>query len=156
MGDGSIPEAQQVVLRNIGQWMKANGSALNGTRPWSVYGEGPTVPNAPPADWRGGSSSNQLDYLPPRRAGGSTEADFRFTSKGETLYAIGMRRPATGKARIKSLGAGRAHVEKVTLLETGAPLAFEQTADALLVQIPASGEAMPYALAIQGNHALGE
>ena len=40
--DGTIPEEVQQVLRGIGSWLKVNGEAIYGTRPWKVYGEGPT------------------------------------------------------------------------------------------------------------------
>ncbi len=33
-----------------------------------------------------------------------TPADFRFTAKGNTVYAIGMACPADGKATIHALG----------------------------------------------------
>lgn len=39
-GDGSIPENQQKVLREIGQWLKLNGESIYGTRPWIISEEG--------------------------------------------------------------------------------------------------------------------
>jgi alpha-L-fucosidase len=154
MADGSIPEEQQEILRTIGGWMKANSAALNGSRPWSVYGEGPEMPAAPPADWRGGSSANQKDYLPPRRLPKPTEADFRFTVKDDTLYAIGLQQPASRQAKILSLRSGQCRVDRVTHVATGTQLAFQQTAEALLVQLPAASEDLPYVLAVQGSRSL--
>ncbi len=40
--DGSIPEPEQEMLLDIGKWLEVNGEAIYGTRPWKVYGEGPT------------------------------------------------------------------------------------------------------------------
>ncbi len=40
--DGTIPEEVQQVLRDVGSWLAVNGDAIYGTRPWRVYGEGPT------------------------------------------------------------------------------------------------------------------
>ena len=40
--DGTIPEAQQERLRGMGRWLRLNGPAIYGTRPWKVFGEGPT------------------------------------------------------------------------------------------------------------------
>ena len=40
--DGTIPEPEEQMLLEIGRWLKVNGEAVYGTRPWKVYGEGPT------------------------------------------------------------------------------------------------------------------
>jgi len=40
--DGTIPEPEQEMLLEIGRWLKVNGASIYGTRPWRVYGEGPT------------------------------------------------------------------------------------------------------------------
>jgi alpha-L-fucosidase len=40
--DGSIPERAEKLLLELGAWLKVNGEAIYGTRPWLVYGEGPT------------------------------------------------------------------------------------------------------------------
>ncbi len=38
--DGTIPDDQQKVLREVGRWMKINGEAVYGTRAWLQFGEG--------------------------------------------------------------------------------------------------------------------
>jgi alpha-L-fucosidase len=40
--DGTIPGPEQDILLEIGQWLSVNGEAIYDTRPWKVYGEGPT------------------------------------------------------------------------------------------------------------------
>lgn len=37
--DGTIPQDQQKVLREVGAWLKVNGEAVYGSRTWKVYGE---------------------------------------------------------------------------------------------------------------------
>lgn len=148
MGDGSIPAEQQRILREVGTWLRANSAAINGSHPWTIYGEGPAVPTTPPADWRGGSSADQQNYLPPRKLAVPTEADFRFTAVGEKLYVLGLRPSA--QAKILSLAKSRARIDRVTLLATGAPLMFEQTDNALIVKLPTGSDTLPYALAIEG------
>jgi alpha-L-fucosidase len=39
MADGTIPQDQQDVLRKIGAWLKVNGDAIYGTRPWEKFSE---------------------------------------------------------------------------------------------------------------------
>src|SRR5262249_2366181 len=40
--DGTIPEPEEQVLREIGRWLAVNGEAIYDTRPWKQFGEGPT------------------------------------------------------------------------------------------------------------------
>ena len=40
--DGTIPEEDRSILESVGSWMRVNGEAVYGTRPWVVHGEGPT------------------------------------------------------------------------------------------------------------------
>lgn len=72
-----------------------------------------------------------------------TAADFRFTTKGDALYAIGFAWPAGGEAAIESLAtaAGSELVQAVSLVGSEAKLRFEQRADGLHVQIPAQAPA---------------
>lgn len=40
--DGSIPARETEIPREIGAWLKVTGEAIYGSRPWKIYGEGPT------------------------------------------------------------------------------------------------------------------
>jgi alpha-L-fucosidase len=156
MGDGTIPEAQQRILLAVGEWLRSNGEAIYGSRPWTHPGEGPTVPTEPPGDWKGGSTAH--DGPPIQRAAhiSTTDADFRFTVANNNLYAFGYRYPAA-EATIRSLSAPAAKVERVTLLgRQPRQLTFRQTDDALIVTMPPIPQSpMPYTLRIQGSHSLG-
>jgi len=154
--DGTIPEDQQSILREIGVWMKANDSAINGTRPWIVYGEGPHVPATPPADWAGGSSADQRDYLRGRGYARPTESDFRFTTRGGKLFVFGFGgKQFNGQAKIQALRSGGSQVERVTHVATGAAAKFKQAADGLTVEIPGVNNGMPYVIAVEGVLPLG-
>jgi alpha-L-fucosidase len=124
--DGTIPEEVQAVLRDVGSWLKVNGEAIYGTRPWKIYGEGPTKVAA--------GSFHDMDT-----AGYSAE-DFRFTTKGNTLYAIELGWPAGGEAVIHLLGTSAPSTQKigsVVLLGSAGKLTFEQKTDGLHIQLPA-------------------
>jgi alpha-L-fucosidase len=118
-GDGSIPENQQKTLFALGDWLKINGDAIYGTRPWTQYGEG---------------------NLQRTRKQAYTGKDIRFTTKKGALYAILMAWPESGEAVITSLPAGAAtgKSSKVTMLGGKGKLAFTQDAEGLTVKLPAT------------------
>jgi alpha-L-fucosidase len=155
MGDGSIPEVQQKALLAFGEWMKVNGEGLYGARPWLKMGEGPAMPIEPPGDWKGGSTAVEGPRVGRAKTVPPSESDFRFTMAKGALYAFGYRRPAA-EAKVVSLAAGKALVGRVTLPGSGAPLKFVQTAEALVVTLPAAAESrMPYCLRIEGSMNFG-
>lgn len=66
--------------------------------------------------------------------------DIRFTTKGNTLYAIVLGWPENGKVIIKSLGSNSPHftraIQKVELVANGERLVAEQTANGLSITLP--------------------
>jgi alpha-L-fucosidase len=122
--DGTIPDEAQQVLLDVGSWLTINGDAIYGTRPWKTYGEGPTKVAA-------GSfhDTDTAHYTP---------EDFRFTTKADALYAIGLAWPTNGEAVIRSLAAtlGSQSVQSVSLLGSDAKPKFQQRPDGLHVQLP--------------------
>ena len=38
--DGTIPEVMQACLRQVGEWLRINGEAIYGSRPWDTYEDG--------------------------------------------------------------------------------------------------------------------
>jgi len=156
MGDGSIPEAQQKILTQVGDWLALNGEGIYGSRPWVRMGEGPNVPTEAPGDWKGGSTAQQGPPIKRKTSAAMTEADFRFTTSGNHLYAFGYVYPAA-EATIVSLASSVSKVERVTLLgAAAAPLRFRQTENALKVEMPrGESSSMPYTLRIEGSVPLG-
>ena len=128
--DGTIPDEVQTALREIGAWLKINGEAIYATTPWKTFGEGPTQVVA--------GAFHDTDTKP------YTAQDFRFTAKGNAVYAIGMACPADGKGSIHALGSSHAGtaltVGSVELLGSSEKVRFYQTADALDVSLPAGAQ----------------
>ncbi len=151
-GDGSIPENQEQTLLATGDWLRINGEAIYGSSPWIRFGEGPLIPPEAPGDWKGGSTDQPGPPIKREHLPAPSTIDFRFTVAGDALYVFGYKWPSA-PATITSLGGRRAQVQQVTLLGHETPLAFRQTADALLVTLPPRPPIanMPYTLRIRGS-----
>ncbi len=123
--DGTIPDEQAHILREIGRWLQTNGEAIYGTRPWRVFGEGPTQVAA------GSHTESKNQSL--------TAQDIRFTTKGDALYAVCFGWP-DGALKIKSLASGAdslpGRIENVTLLGSGEKLTWTQDQEALTIPLP--------------------
>ena len=123
--DGTIPEPEQQILLEIGRWLAINGEAIYGTRPWHMFGEGPTQIGEGAF-----TDTKRTDF---------TGQDIRFTAKGDALYAIVLAWP--GKAcTITSLGTAAAlwhgPIREITLLGHDGRLAWSQNAQGLTVNLP--------------------
>ncbi len=123
--DGSLdPEVEQS-LEALAAWNAVNGEAIFGTRPWQVYGEGAIR-------YKGGHFGEDFAY---------SAKDIRFTTKGETLYAIALGWPTDGQLAIRSLakpaGENINNIKSISLLGSNAKIEWSQTADALIVKMPA-------------------
>lgn len=129
--DGTIPQEQQDRLLAMGKWLDINGEAIYGTKPWARYGEGPYYSSPEPA-WRSPGPDD-----PPNESFSSKEV--RFTTKGDTLYAILMDWPGE-TATVTSLGTDAkliGKIEKVELLGHKGEIKFTQNAGGLVVTLPA-------------------
>lgn len=119
--DGTIPDDQQQLLLEIGRWLDVNGDAIYGTRPWKKFGEG---------------------TLKLERGQRYSGKDVRFTTKGDTLYAIFLAWPE-GDALLASLaaeatGAPTGKIESIALLGDGEELDFAHESTGLRVKFPAT------------------
>jgi alpha-L-fucosidase len=124
--DGTIPEQAQQILLRMGHWLSANGEAIYGTRPWKLYGEGPTKV--------AGGAFHDTATEP------YSSQDIRFTSKGNTLYAIAMAWPGNGQITIKSLAQGSPYdvnVKTIQLLGSHSSVQWTQDRNGLHLQLPA-------------------
>lgn len=128
MADGTIPQNQRKTLQGIGEWMKINGEAIYATRPWDVFGEGPT--KEPGGGFGDANQFLNLKY---------SANDFRFTCSkdGKTVYAIMLGWPETGESvNIRSLANDKLRVTAVSLLGCDEKIDWQQTTDSLSVTLP--------------------
>jgi alpha-L-fucosidase len=123
------PDADEFAfLDKFGAWMALNGEAIYSTRPWKIYGEGPT---------KGAGTS--LYQGPGARF---VAGDVRFTTKGDTLYAIALVWPEDGRLLIKSLASDsdsphyRGEIARIGLLGSDSNLVWSRNADGVTINLP--------------------
>jgi alpha-L-fucosidase len=127
--DGTIDDKEMAVLAGIKAWMDVNSNSIYGTRPWKIFGEGPSAEASRPINAQGFNENNNY-----------TSADVRFVQRNDTVFTTIMRWPEEREYTIKSLGSASAHynceVKGVQLLGYGA-VPFVNSAEGLVVTLPA-------------------
>ena len=123
--DGTIDSREESIVDDFTAWTAIHGVGIFDSRPWKVYGEGPTtVPT--------GDKSEQ-------RRRPFTAQDWRFTTKGDKLYAYCLGWPE-GDVLIKSLGrnteTGQRKIEHVRILGSDEKLTWTVEPDALKIERP--------------------
>ncbi len=135
-GDGSIDDREVEVLKGIAKWMDVNKESIFDTRPWKVYGEGPTVESANPIKEQG-FNEGKTKY---------SGKDIRYNQKGNVIYATVMGVP-TEDICLKSFGInkGNTRIKSIEMLGSKEKLLWKQNTDALSISKP---EACPNDMAV--------
>jgi len=128
--EGDLEQDVLDILEVIAAWIPANGEGIYGTRPWKIFGEGPSINKQEKGTFGG------VRDVRPYESG-----DIRFTTKDSRLYAFCMDKPSND-IRIASLGKNSTYSDKkiksVTMLGSEEKLKWEQGDDALVISKPAS------------------
>lgn len=121
-GHGEPDSDEIAFLTEFADWQEVNSEAIKGTRPWQIYGEGPSTEPKQLKSY--GLSQLRFDHR-----------DVRFTTRGGILYAIVLGWPEDGKILIRSLRRGSEHhpqgIGKVEMLGRGAPITWARTGEGL-------------------------
>jgi len=132
-GSGELDSEELQILESITAWMKVNSEGIHGTRPWKVYGEGPSL--ATPQTSTGFNERNRKDL---------TAEEVRFTTKGQNIFAFVMGWPS-GESVVKSVDK---KVHNVELLGHKGKLKWSQDEGGLKVQMPGE-KPSEYAIALK-------
>lgn len=131
--DGTPDPDEIKIVNDIGAWLKVNGEAIYATRPWKVYGEGPSTAVVEKGPFGGQSDVPRQPF---------TAEDIRFTQSkdGKKLYAIVLALPADGKVTIKSLASDSpgwpGQIGSVRQLGTRGKLKFTRDENGLHITLP--------------------
>jgi alpha-L-fucosidase len=126
---GELDFEEMTVLEGITAWMTVNSEGIYSTRPWKIYGEGPSTQVKVET---GNFNEDKKKDL--------TSEDVRFTAKNSTLYAFVMGWPEKA-ATVNALGLASdqtpGKIRNVELLGYKGDLKWNQSDAALKVEMPA-------------------
>jgi alpha-L-fucosidase len=138
--DGTIPVIMQDRLHQMGDWLRVNGDAVYGTRPWKVsrqWSAGEVPETTYNARFESAYDVTQLTEAP---APGKAAIEAFFTSKGNDVFAILPRWPersfllkdVSGVKAVELLGSAEAL--KFRAAESGTEIELPRLPNALLHQ----------------------
>ncbi len=131
--DGTIPVVMEERLAQIGSWLKTNGDAIYGTRPFSVAKQW-SAGEVPKIDYNQEfETAYDVAKLTGKPAPGRASIEAFFTAKGNDLFAILPRWPGR---RFTIRDAGAVAVRSVTLLGSSEPLRFTAGGGSISVELP--------------------
>jgi len=134
-GDGTIPVVMEERLIQIGDWLRVNGDAIYGTKPWTETRQWSAGEVAKVDYNKEYESAYDVTKLVGKPAAGKAAIEAFFTAKGNSVYAILPRWPG-GTIHLKGVGPAKT----VTLLGREGMLRFKAERGGVTVTLPALPE----------------
>ncbi|MGO9433041.1 MAG: alpha-L-fucosidase [Terracidiphilus sp.] len=126
---GELDSNEMRVLEGITAWMEVNSEGIYSTRPWKIYGEGPSTLQKVEA---GNFNEDKQKDL--------TAEDIRFTKKGSTIYAFVMGKPEIVVVNALGLWSPQnpGKIQRVKILGHEGDTQWVQDDESLRVKVPSS------------------
>jgi alpha-L-fucosidase len=132
--DGTIDSKEIAVLDKITAWMSVNSEAIYETRPWKIFGEGPTKVSA------GAFNGTTVANL------GAKDVRFTRTKNNRVIYAMLLGHPGQ-ETTIQALGLSGAtspgRIEKIEILGARQVPEWKQAQSGLTIKVPESLSGIP-------------
>ncbi|MDE3200914.1 MAG: alpha-L-fucosidase [Acidobacteriota bacterium] len=125
---GELDPAEMRTLEGVTKWMEANSEGIYGTRPWKIYGEGPSTQQKIAT---GNFNEDKQKDL--------TGEDIRYTKKGDTVFAFIMGKPEIAEVNALGLWSQQdpGKIRRVQILGSGGDVKWIQDNASLRVKSPA-------------------
>ena len=131
--DGTIPVIMEERLLQIGQFLKVNGEAIYGTKPYKTTRQW-SAGEVPKIDYnKEYETVYDITRLTEKPASGKASIEAFFTSKSDDLYAILPRWPGR-HLTIKDVDAAK--LKSVTLLGYATPLRYKASGNSVSIDLP--------------------
>jgi len=135
--DGTIPVIMQERLHQVGDWLKVNGEAIYGSRPWQATrqwspGEQPKVAYGTEFE-----TAYDVAALAAAPAPGKAAIEAFFTTRGSDVYAILPRWPGRSFT-VRGIGP----VRSAQLLGATGALTVKRVHDGVAIRLPALPDAL--------------
>lgn len=140
--DGTIPDGDREILQTLARWMDVNREAIDGSKCWRRFGEGPTKAA------EGYFQESDGNYTP---------QDYRFTCGHGAVYAICLKCPEDGQFTVKALADSADQnvpefhgiVESVSVLGYEGEVSWKKDAQGLHVTAPGLASDLPVTIKVR-------
>jgi alpha-L-fucosidase len=141
--DGTIPEGDEKILKDLAAWMKVNGEAIRGAKTFRKAMEGTTA-------GREGQFQDQQETV-------YTSDDYRFTVNGGNIYACCLNCPKDGHFQVRSLADSKDQnvpefhgiIKNVSILGYEGNLSFTTNEQGLFVEAEGVKSDFPVVLKVE-------